>query len=121
MTEGHTPVHSYTKHTTDGDLYGKTKIGISGGGNTVRYPRDVLRFAWDTQKSNLHNCQKPIEACKYFIETYTIPGMVILDSCGGSMSTVVAAIETNRNYICFEKDREIFNKGSQRVKEHLSQ
>lgn len=47
--------------------------------------------------------------------------MVILDSCGGSMSTAMAAIETNRNYICFEKDREIFNKGSWRVKEHLAQ
>ena len=28
MTEGHTPVHSYTKHTTDGSCYGETKIGI---------------------------------------------------------------------------------------------
>lgn len=120
MTEGHTPVHSYKKHTTDGNLYGKTKIGISGGGSTIRYPRDVLQFAWDTQKSNLHNCQKPIEACKYFIKTYTIPGMIVLDSCGGSMSTAVAAIETNRNYICFEKDREIFDIGSHRVNEHLT-
>lgn len=121
MTDGHTPVHSYTKHTTDGELYGKTKVGISGGGSTQRYPRDVLKFTWDTQKSNLHNCQKPVDACKYFIETYTIPGMLLLDSCGGSMSTAIAAIDTGRNYICFEKDREIFNIGSQRVKECLVQ
>lgn len=46
MTEGHTPVHSYTKHTDDGSCYGKTKTGISGGGSTQRYPRDVLKFAW---------------------------------------------------------------------------
>lgn len=42
MTNGHSPVHSYTKHTTDGSNYGKTKIGISGGGSTQRYPRDVV-------------------------------------------------------------------------------
>ena len=35
MTEGHTPVHSYTKHTDDGSCYGKTLTGISGGGNTT--------------------------------------------------------------------------------------
>lgn len=34
FTEGHTPVHSYKKHTTDGSCYGKTKAGISGGGST---------------------------------------------------------------------------------------
>lgn len=54
MTTGHTPVHSYTKHTSDGTCYGETKIGISGGGSTLRYPRDVLKFQWDTQKSKLH-------------------------------------------------------------------
>ena len=47
--------------------------------------------------------------------------MLLLDSCGGSMSTAIAAIDTGRNYICFEKDREIFNIGSQRVKECLVQ
>ena len=26
MTDGHSPVHSYTKHTTDGNNYGKTKL-----------------------------------------------------------------------------------------------
>lgn len=36
MTTGHSPVHSYTKHTTDGSCYGKTETGISGGGVVVR-------------------------------------------------------------------------------------
>lgn len=52
MVEGHTPVHSYTKHATDGNCYGETKVGISGGGSTQRYPRDVLQFKWDTQKTS---------------------------------------------------------------------
>lgn len=33
-TTGHKPVNSYTKHQNDGSNYGKTKVGISGGGST---------------------------------------------------------------------------------------
>lgn len=118
MTDGHAPVHSYTKHTTDGELYGKTKIGISGGGSTQRYPRDVLTFAWDTQKSKLHSCQKPIASCKYFIETYTTPEMTVLDSCVGSGTTSVACIETNRNFIGFEKDKKSFDVAEERIRKY---
>ena len=121
MTEGHTPVHSYTKHTTDGNCYGATKTGISGGGSTQRYPRDVLQFKWDTQKSSLHQCQKPVEACEYFIKTYTNPGDLVLDSCAGSCTTAVAALSTGRNYICFEKDKDIFGVGNKRVAEYANQ
>lgn len=119
MSEGHTPVHNYTKHTTDGCCYGKTKIGISGGGSTQRYPRDVLQFKWDTQKSSLHPTQKPLEACEYFIKTYTNTGDIVLDSCAGSMTTGIAAINTGRKVICIEKDKDIFKIGKNRVAEHL--
>lgn len=118
MTEGHTPVHSYTKHTTDGNCYGATKTGISGGGSTQRYPRDILQFKWDTQKSSLHQCQKPVEACEYFIKTYTNQGDLVLDSCAGSCTTAVAALNTGRNYICFEKDKDIFEVGSKRIADY---
>lgn len=107
-TQGHEPVHSYTKHTDDGSCYGKTRPGVSGGGSTERYPRDVLRFKWDTQKSKLQPTQKPIEACRYFIETYTDPGDVVLDSCMGSNTTGAACRELKRNYIGIEKDEHIF-------------
>lgn len=119
MTEGHTPVHSYTKHTTDGSCYGETKIGISGGGSTQRYPRDVLQFKWDTQKSSLHPCQKPLEACEYFIKTYTNEGDVVLDSCMGSNTTGKACKNLKRRYIGIEKDKDIFNIAEERMKEDV--
>lgn len=119
MTEGHNPVHSYTKHGTDGSCYGKTRIGISGGGSTKRYPRDVLLFQWDTQKSSLHATQKPVAACKYFIETYTNSEEIVLDSCAGSMTTAIAALDTGRKVICIENDEKIFNVGKNRVLDHI--
>lgn len=108
MTTGHTPVHNYTKHVDDGSNYGKTQTGISGGGSTNRYPRDVLQFSWDTQKEHLHPCQKPIDACKYFIETYTSENDVVIDVCMGSNTTGIACMELNRNYIGIEKDPNIY-------------
>jgi DNA modification methylase len=59
-TTGHKPVNSYTKHQDDGEIYGKTQAGISGGGSTERYPRDILTFSTDKQKSALHPTQKPV-------------------------------------------------------------
>ena len=115
MTEGHTPVHSYTKHTTDGSCYGDTKIGISGGGSTRRYPRDVLQFQWDTQKSSLHPTQKPVLACEYFIKTYTNDGDIVLDSCMGSNTTGLACKNLNRKYIGIEKHEEYFEIAKERV------
>ena len=121
MTEGHSPVHSYTKHTDDGSCYGATKTGISGGGSTQRYPRDVLKFKWDTQKSCLHPTQKPVEACKYFIETYTNPGDVVLDNCMGSGTTGVACVLTGRNFIGIEHKKDYFTIAHERIQEEICQ
>lgn len=116
-TTGHTPVHSYTKHTGNGSNYGKSKIGISGGGSTERYPRDVLKFKWDTQTSQMHPTQKPLEACKYFIQTYTNENDIVLDVAAGSCTTALAAKELNRHYICFEKEFTIYEIGMARLKQ----
>lgn len=118
-TEGHNPVHNYTKHTTDGSNYGKTKIGICGGGNTSRYPIDVLEFKWDTQKSSLHPTQKPVALLEYLIKTYTNEGDLVLDNCMGSGSTGVACLNTNRKFIGIEKDDKYFDIGVNRINTYL--
>lgn len=99
-TQGHSPVHKYTKHQTDGSNYGTTKTGISGGGSTERYPIDVLEFVWDTLP--LHPTQKPIELCEWFIKTFTNEGMTVLDLTTGYGSIPLAAAINNRNYIGFD-------------------
>lgn len=101
-TTGHTPVHSYTKHSGDGTNYGKTKAGISGGGSTERYPRSVLKFPKDTQKISLHPTQKPENLVSYFLKTYSNPNDCILDNCCGSGTTGVCCKLLNRNYILMD-------------------
>lgn len=100
------------KETTD---YGEH--GLSTYDSTERYPKSVWRFSKDSQKSALHPTQKPVALIEELIKTYTNEGDLILDNCAGSMTTAVAAINTNRNYICFEKDREIYEIGANRIGE----
>lgn len=116
---GHTPVHSYTKHTSDGTDYGKTNLGISGGGSTERFPTSILKFATDKQKSALHPTQKPVALLEYLIRTYTNEGEIVLDNCIGSGSTAIAAINTNRNFIGFELDGTYYNLAKDRINQHI--
>lgn len=118
-TEGHSPAHTYTQHNAHSSNYGKVK-DISGGGNTDRYPRDVLQFKWDTQKSKLHPTQKPVELCEYFIKTYTDKGDIVLDNCMGSGTTGVACYNLERNFIGIEKDEKYFSVALDRIKKNIS-
>lgn len=116
-TTGHKPVHSYTKYQDDGSNYGKTAIGISGGGSTERYPRSVQIFKTDKQKCALHPTQKPVSLCKFLISTYTNENATILDNCMGSGTTGVATLELggNRKFIGIELDENYFNISKERI------
>jgi len=87
--------------------------------STERYPRSVQIFKQDTQQSSLHPNQKPVALFEYLIKTYSNEGDVILDNCAGSFTTAIAAINTNRKYICIEKDPEYFRIGTERIKKHI--
>lgn len=120
-TTGHTPVHSYTKHQDDGSNYGKTLIGISGGGSTERYPRSVQVFKTDKQKEALHPTQKPVSLLEYLIKTYTNENETVLDSCMGSGSTGIACVNTNRNFIGIELDDNYFNIAKNRINTYIEE
>ena len=120
-TTGHKPANSYTKHQDDGSNYGETKVGISGGGQTDRYPRSVQVFKTDKQKVSLHPTQKPVALLEYLIKTYSNEGETVLDFTAGSFSTGVACVNLNRKGIMIEKDPHYFEVGSERVKKALSE
>ena len=122
ITEGHTPVHSYTKYIetqNNTELYGTLSKEVSGGGSTKRYPRSVQIFSSDKQKEHLHPTQKPVALLEYLIKTYANEGDLILDNCFGSCSTGIACIKTNRNFIGIEKDDKYFDIGVNRINTYL--
>lgn len=122
MTQGHKPVNSYHKPVelqNRCSIYKKATKTISGGGSTERYPRDVLLFPSDKQKSNLHPTQKPVELCKYLIKTYTKENNIVLDNCVGSGTTAIAALETGRRFIGYELEEGYFKTAKQRILDYM--
>ena len=109
------------------------KNGIQSGnygeyGNTVydsceRYPTSIISMKKDTQKTKgtpfKFPTQKPVQLIRYLIETYSNKGEIVLDSCMGSGTTAIAAIDTGRKYIGFEIDHEIYMLSIKRIKNHM--
>lgn len=118
-TQGHarkisTTVHGRnSKKSQNYGAYGRTNYD-----STERYPRSVVKFSTDKQKSKLHPTQKPVALFEYLIKTYTNKGETVLDNCMGSGTTAIACINTGRNFIGFEKEPEYYQKSLQRIAEH---
>lgn len=83
--------------------------------NGVRYPVDILRFNNANNAKKKHPTEKPVDLCEYLIKTYTNEGDLVLDNCMGSGSTGVAAINTGRNFIGIEKDKNFFEIAKNRI------
>ena len=81
-----------------------------------KYPTSIIKVAKEHIIGNFyHPTQKPVALCEYLIRTYTNEGDVVLDSCMGSGTTCIGAIDTNRNYIGFELDENYFKIAEKRV------
>ena len=119
-TFGHNKKVSFRKKELQAEVYGKTNQDYRYE-STERYPRSIQVFSTDTQNSSLHPTQKPVALFEYLIKTYTNEGETVFDNCAGSFTTAIAAINTNRQYICIEKDPVYFNIGENRIEKHLKE
>lgn len=69
-------------------------------------------------KSVYHPTRKPIALIEYLIKTYTQEDELILDNTAGSGTLAIATINTNRQYICIEKDEHYFEVMRNRIESH---
>lgn len=83
---------------------------------THKYPKTIQTFSMD--KNVGHPTQKPVDLLEYMIKTYSNEGDTVLDMTAGSGSTAIAAINTNREYICIERDDTYFQLMEDRVLNH---
>ncbi len=117
-TKGHTRKVSKAEHKRACKIstnYGEHKFSTYD--STERFPKSVVIFAKDIQKSALHPTQKPVALLEYLIKTYTNEGEIVLDNCMGSGSTGVACINTNRKFIGMELDSNYFEIAKSRIDE----
>lgn len=83
----------------------------------TRYPLQIIEFNRESMyDKKLHPTQKPVPMLEYLIKTYTNEEETVLDFTMGSGSTGVACLNTNRNFIGIEKDRNYFDIAENRLK-----
>lgn len=113
-TNGH-PRKTATKRKDVTTNYGKQTFDAVSYDSTERYPRSVIFFSSDKQRSKLHPTQKPVALMEYLILTYTNPGDTVLDNCMGSGTTGVACRITGRQFIGIERNPGFFAIAQQRL------
>lgn len=64
-----------------------------------RYPTTILDIPMPYAERGRHPTQKPLQLLSYLIETYTVPGDLVVDPCIGSGVSMVAANRAKRRYI----------------------
>jgi DNA modification methylase len=92
-------------------FFSKEKRRLHPPGHAMRRTPDVLRHNREHKKWKRHETQKPIELIAELIEFSTLPGEVVLDPCAGSLSTAAAALQTGRNSISIEIDKNMIHTG----------
>ena len=90
--------------------------------NNLYYPKSIQDFSVaNLRKGRFHPTQKPVALLEYLVKTYTNEGDTVLDNCMGSGSTGVACVNTNRNFIGIELDKQYFDIAKSRIEEAKNQ
>ncbi|MBR4382025.1 MAG: site-specific DNA-methyltransferase, partial [Selenomonadaceae bacterium] len=79
------------------------------------YPSDVLEYKVPHSAAKLHPSQKPVDLLEFLIRTYTDEGETVLDATMGSGSTGVACVNTGRNFIGFETEKNFYDIALKRI------
>ncbi len=92
------------------NLHRKTTVN-----NGEYFPSDIIEIEHDI---GFHPTQKPVALFEYLIRTYTNENELVLDNCSGSGTTAVACMNTNRRFICIERDETYHKKSLERLANH---
>ena len=94
----------------------------------------MAEYAWSSLNDNAkifkyrpqredgnHATQKPVALYKWLLSKYAKPGDKILDTHGGSMSSVIACIDGGFDMVCSELDKDYFDAAVNRINKHVRQ
>ncbi len=115
MTEGIAYTNKRKQKADSGTTYMNNFTRIDTVNNGERYPKSILEF---DREIGLHPTQKPVSLLEYLIKTYTNESDVVLDNCMGSGSTIIACLNTKRQYIGIELDEDYYNIAKERIELH---
>ena len=105
-----------TRHDAGDDaVMGKRKSHHETMWEYTNYPVSIIEFAIEMNNERFHETQKPVSLCEYLIRTYSKEGELILDNCAGSGTTMIACLNTSRNYIGIEKEQKYVDIANDRI------
>ncbi|MDR3154285.1 MAG: site-specific DNA-methyltransferase [Deltaproteobacteria bacterium] len=99
------PYRRMPSPTAWSDVYGRPVYKRYRENDSFRQPLNLITFPYNV-KALVHPTQKPADLCEYLIRSYTDPGDTVLDICAGSGTTAVAAVNSGRDWLAFEKEPE---------------
>lgn len=79
--------------------------------------KTVIRLHRD-HYNTIHPTQKPVRLLERLLALVSQEKFTVLDPFSGSGSTEIACINTNRNYIGFEIDKEYYDLSIKRIERH---
>lgn len=111
------PLNGKTKmlNAWEGAIIGKRNGAVFSGFCT----HNIFKHQAPKGKDRLHPTQKPLALFRKLIELTTKEHDIVLDIFMGSGTTAAACIQTNRNFIGFETEKEYCLKARKRVKGEL--
>jgi site-specific DNA-methyltransferase (adenine-specific) len=122
--QGLIEINKIKKNTYEKKIKTEKSITVQNGGRLNKkefvskyknYPNSILKF--NNPKKAIHPTQKPTDLLEYLIKTYTKENETVLDFTMGCGSTGVACVNTNRDFIGIELDKEYFEIAEKRINE----
>ncbi|WP_218925151.1 DNA-methyltransferase [Bacillus cereus] len=84
------------------------------------YENAIFEAPTVSHKHRIHTTQKPASIIENLLKIHSNEGDTVLDCFMGSGTTAIACLNTNRNYIGFELEKEYFEKINQRIESYHS-
>lgn len=102
----------------DGFSFADAELAWTSFNTAVRF----FRFHRSEQTDNrIHPTQKPVKLYEWLLTNYAKSGQKILDTHGGSMSSVIAANNLGFEIVCCELDQDYYKAACERVSKHAQQ
>jgi len=86
----------------------------------LKHPKSILTFEKPHPSVCKHPTEKSVGLIEWLIRAYSNEGELVLDSCMGSGTTAIACLNTDRQYIGFELDKDYYNQSTKRIEQHKS-
>lgn len=83
----------------------------------LEFTKSVWTFSAESARKVGHPAPFPVELPYRLIELYTFEGEVVLDPFAGSGQTAIAAIKSNRHYVCYDINKDYVELAERRIRE----